>query len=108
MKPEYFHRYIRGNFKIDKLQAAMLNAKLPHVEAYIVNRRQNAGIYLDALDALASIVLPKEIEGNFHIWNQFIIRILAEKRDAICYALQANGRGYNTGRSISLGASLAG
>ncbi|MDR1890824.1 MAG: DegT/DnrJ/EryC1/StrS family aminotransferase [Puniceicoccales bacterium] len=95
MKPQYFHRYIGGNFRIDELQAAMLNVKLPHVGAYIVNRRKNAEIYLDALDGLASIVLPKEIEGNFHTWNQFTIRVLAGKRDAVCQALQENGIGYN-------------
>jgi len=32
MKPQYFHRYISGNFRIDEIQAALLNIKLPHVE----------------------------------------------------------------------------
>ncbi|MDR2603479.1 MAG: DegT/DnrJ/EryC1/StrS family aminotransferase [Puniceicoccales bacterium] len=95
MKPRYFHRYVGGNFRIDELQAGLLNVKLPHVEAYIANRRKNAAIYLEALNGLNSIVLPKEIEGNFHTWNQFTIRILNGKRDEVCRALQANDIGYN-------------
>jgi hypothetical protein len=44
--------------------------KLPHVGARIVNCRKNVEIYLKAPDKLASVVLPKEIEGNFHTRNQ--------------------------------------
>jgi dTDP-4-amino-4,6-dideoxygalactose transaminase len=95
MKPRYFHRYIGGNFRIDELQAGLLNLKLPHVETYITNRRKNAAIYLEALNGLKSIVLPKEVEGNFHGWNQFTIRVLDGKRDKVCQALQANNIGYN-------------
>jgi dTDP-4-amino-4,6-dideoxygalactose transaminase len=95
MNPRYFHRHIGGNFRIDELQAGLLNVKLPHVEAYITNRRKNAAIYLEMLNGLKSIVLPKEIEGNFHSWNQFTVRILDGKRDKVCQALQANNIGYN-------------
>jgi dTDP-4-amino-4,6-dideoxygalactose transaminase len=95
MEPRYFHRYVGGNFRIDELQAGLLNVKLPHVEAYIENRRKNAATYLEALSGLKSIVLPKEMEGNFHTWNQFTIRVLDGKRDEVCQALQANGIGYN-------------
>jgi dTDP-4-amino-4,6-dideoxygalactose transaminase len=95
MEPRYFHRYVGGNFRIDELQAGLLNVKLPRVEAYIVNRRKNAATYLETLSGLKSIVLPKEIEGNFHTWNQFTIRVLDGKRDEVCQALQANDIGYN-------------
>ncbi|MDR2432333.1 MAG: DegT/DnrJ/EryC1/StrS family aminotransferase [Puniceicoccales bacterium] len=95
MKPRYFHRYVGGNFRIDEVQAGLLNVKFSHVEAYIANRRKNAAIYLEALNGLKSIVLPKEIEGNFHTWNQFTIRVLEEKRDEVCQALQASDIGYN-------------
>ncbi|MDR2779003.1 MAG: DegT/DnrJ/EryC1/StrS family aminotransferase [Puniceicoccales bacterium] len=93
MKPRYFHRYIGGNFRIDELQAALLNVKFQHIEAYIANRRKNAEIYLNALEGLEYIILPKEIEGNFHTWNQFTIRILDGKRDMIYQTLQANDVG---------------
>ncbi|MDR1413564.1 MAG: DegT/DnrJ/EryC1/StrS family aminotransferase [Puniceicoccales bacterium] len=95
MQPQYFHRYISGNFRIDELQAALLNLKLPYVDGYIDSRRRNAEIYRQELENVEQIVLPQEINGNFHTWNQFTVRILNGRRDEIFQALKTNGIGCN-------------
>jgi dTDP-4-amino-4,6-dideoxygalactose transaminase len=95
MKPRYFHRYIGGNFRIDEMQAALLNVKLPHVDGYIERRRLNASIYLEELDSVPGIVLPRECAKNFHTWNQFTVRILGGRRDEVLRQLKDRSIGSN-------------
>lgn len=77
MRPKYFHHYVGGNFRIDALQAAMLHIKLPLLESWHDGRRRNADIYRRAFaDANVGgrVVLPEELPGRRHIYNQFIVR----------------------------------
>jgi dTDP-4-amino-4,6-dideoxygalactose transaminase len=83
-KPKYHHRVVGGNFRLDALQAAIVSAKLPHLDAWTAGRQENAKLY-DRLFAEAglarnaeggtcSLVLPKVVM-NRHIFNQYVIRI---------------------------------
>jgi len=99
---KYFHKKIGGNFRIDPLQAALLGVKLPHLGEYTERRRQNAARYTGELAKIpgvcahpagsvcaagkareackprrCGIVLPSEYSHNFHIWNQYTLRIIA-------------------------------
>ena len=75
MRPKYFHKYVGGNFRIDSLQAAMLHIKLPHLEAWHEGRRRNAEIYRREFGGIGErIILPTELEGRRHIYNQYIVR----------------------------------
>lgn len=92
MQPKYFHRKIGGNFRIDAIQAALLNIKLLKIDEYIKNRRQNAEFYDNHLESLGKhIELPIESKNNFHTWNQYTIKVLDNKRDALkAYLLSKN------------------
>jgi len=77
MRPKYYHRYVGGNFRIDALQAAILHVKLPHLDAWSEGRRRNAAAYakLFAEARLGErVVLPREMPGRHHVFNQYIIR----------------------------------
>jgi dTDP-4-amino-4,6-dideoxygalactose transaminase len=75
MRPKYFHHYVGGNFRIDALQAAMLHIKLPHLEAWHEGRRRNADIYRRLFASAGDrVVVPEELPGRRHIYNQFIVR----------------------------------
>jgi dTDP-4-amino-4,6-dideoxygalactose transaminase len=90
----YFHKYIGGNFRIDTLQAAVLQTKLPHLDAWTAGRRRNADCYRALFHARGlddQVRLPLETEGNFHIYNQFVIR--ARDRDGLQRHLAAAGVG---------------
>lgn len=79
----YEHIYLGGNFRIDSLQAALLNLKLPHVDDVIRIRRMNAQLYQSYLRDLKGIMLPQERSDSYHTWNQFTIRVLDAQRDAL-------------------------
>jgi dTDP-4-amino-4,6-dideoxygalactose transaminase len=77
MRPKYVHHYVGGNFRIDALQAAMLHIKLPLLESWHEGRRRNAEIYrrlFTEANVGERVVLPEEIAGRRHIYNQYILR----------------------------------
>lgn len=77
MRPKYYHHAVGGNFRIDALQAAMLHIKLPHLDAWHEGRRRNAARYAELFaDAKVGgrVVLPAELAGRKHIFNQYVIR----------------------------------
>lgn len=93
MENRYYHKMIGGNFRIDALQAAVLNIKLPHLDAWSAARHANAQFYCEefARAGLTQILtLPIEpFAGwgapNHHIYNQYVIR--APRRDELCALL---------------------
>lgn len=94
-KPKYFHSVVGGNFRLDELQAAVLNVKLPHLDDWTAARARNAAFY-DAAFA-ASVAAPQIVtpppapKGGRHIYNQYVIRV--PQRDALRQALAAQGIG---------------
>ena len=93
--PKYYHKAIGGNFRLDPLQAALLRAKLGHLPVYIAKRRANAATYLERLAESTPVregrlLLPSEMSGRTHTWNQFTLRVTNGKRDALMEHLAAN------------------
>ena len=82
-EPKYYHAFIGGNFRLDELQAAVLNVKLPHLDAWTAGRQRNAAYY-DAAFAKAGlgehVQTPGAVPGA-HIYNQYVIRVA--RRDAL-------------------------
>jgi dTDP-4-amino-4,6-dideoxygalactose transaminase len=93
-KPKYYHAYIGGNFRIDELQAAVLNIKFRHLDAWSAGRQRNAAFY-DAAFAQArlgnAVQTPLTLPGGRHIYNQYVIRV--RDRDALRAHLAACGVG---------------
>jgi dTDP-4-amino-4,6-dideoxygalactose transaminase len=93
-KPKYYHAFIGGNFRIDELQAVVLNIKLKHLDAWSAGRQRNAAYYTAAFAAArigASVTPPSVTRGVRHIYNQYVIR--ARDRDALRSHLAAAGVG---------------
>jgi dTDP-4-amino-4,6-dideoxygalactose transaminase len=82
-QPKYFSVAVGGNFRLDALQAAILRAKLPHLDTWSEARQRNALRYRTLFDAPVPkehVVLPTELAGR-HVYNQFVIR--ARRRDEL-------------------------
>ncbi len=97
-RPKYYHHYVGGNFRIDALQAAILHIKLAHLDSWSEGRRRNAASYgkLFAKAGLTDrIVLPKELAGRHHVYNQYVIRFTdgRETREAVMAHLKRDGIG---------------
>ena len=93
-KPKYYHAFIGGNFRIDELQAVVLNIKLRHLDAWTGGRQRNAAFYDAAFKALQlgeAVQKPHASLGVRHIYNQYVIR--ARDRDALRQYLAAAGVG---------------
>jgi dTDP-4-amino-4,6-dideoxygalactose transaminase len=85
-KPKYFHRLVGMNSRLDALQAAILRAKLPHLDAWSDARARVAAEY-DRVLAGSGLGLPHRTAGGRHIFHQYVVRSLA--RDRIQAALKA-------------------
>ena len=93
-KPKYHHAFIGGNFRIDELQAAVLNIKLDYLEQWSAQRALNARYYGEALHRAGlgeAVRLPAARPGFHHIYNQYIVRV--RDRDALREHLAAAGVG---------------
>jgi len=102
MEPKYFHPRVGGNFRLDALQAAVLNVKLKHLNGWHQQRRINASLYQKLFETAGlvreitdlesglnkGVVLPSERKGNTHIYNQFVI--YTEQRSELMAYLKAN------------------
>lgn len=93
-EPKYFHSLIGGNFRLDELQAAVLNIKLKHLDAWTTGRQRNAALYDDAFarqNLGTALRTPEALPGYRHIYNQYVIRV--KDRDQLRQHLTANGVG---------------
>ncbi len=89
MEPRYYHHFIGGNFRLDELQAAILEVKLPHLDGWSASRRAVADFYHEEFTRrglVSHLSLPAEpyrATGltNYHIYHQYVVRTL--KRDAL-------------------------
>ncbi|HEY4185086.1 MAG TPA: DegT/DnrJ/EryC1/StrS family aminotransferase [Polyangia bacterium] len=82
------HVEVGGNFRLDELQAALLRVKLPHLPAWTAARRRVVARYHEALRGLP-IGLPSTDPGA--VWNQFVVRVPADRRAALIAHLAADG-----------------
>ena len=74
-RQRYFHEAIGINSRLDALQAAILQIKLRYLDEWNQQRQQAAQLYTALLKPIPHLVLPTEIEGGEHVWNQYTIRI---------------------------------
>jgi dTDP-4-amino-4,6-dideoxygalactose transaminase len=80
---EEFHCY-GVNSRLDNLQAAILNVKLPHLNDFINRRREIAGTYTKLLSEIEDLKLPRAPSNGtyFDTYNSYVVRVPANHRDS--------------------------
>jgi len=86
---KYAHTIQGVNSRLDALQAALLNVKLPHLDTWNARRRTVAARYLDGLAGLPDLTLPTAEPWAEHAWHLFVVR--HPRRDALHAALDERG-----------------
>ena len=89
----YVHETIGINSRLDALQAAVLLVKLKRLDQWAEGRRRNASRYVQlfAAEKLDRVAVPVLDTDNFHVYNQFTLRV--EKRDELRAYLKEQGVG---------------
>lgn len=100
-KPKYYHKMIGGNFRLDTIQAAVLNVKLNYLDEWTKRRQDNADRYetlfnQSGLVEQGKVKLPEPVYRNtgtkhYHIYNQFVLRL--EHRDELMAYMKQRGVG---------------
>jgi dTDP-4-amino-4,6-dideoxygalactose transaminase len=95
MEPKYHHSLIGGNFRLDEIQAAVLNVKLGSLDGWMTARDAHARQYTERLEGMrrtGAVVPPVRSQaGSRHVWNQYVIRV--QRRDELRRYLGAAGIG---------------
>jgi dTDP-4-amino-4,6-dideoxygalactose transaminase len=101
-RPKYVHQMLGGNFRLDALQAAALQVKLPHLTGWTEARRANAhryrALFADTAGIPPDLGLPADVPT--HTYNQFVIR--APRRDLLRARLTEAGIGTEVYYPLSL------
>ncbi len=72
---KYYHDLVGLNSRLDTMQAAILLAKLPHLESCIYGRVKVAERYQSELSKISSIKLPKRDSNGTHSYHQYTIKL---------------------------------
>ncbi len=91
MYKRYYHDVIGVNSRLDSIQAAVLKAKLPHLDAYCDARRKAAAYYSEAFANNPNIVTPTISNFSTHVFHQYTLKITNGKRNDLHKHLLDNG-----------------
>jgi UDP-2-acetamido-2-deoxy-ribo-hexuluronate aminotransferase len=86
----YYHDLVGCNSRLDSLQAAVLNIKLPRLDQYIDARRKAADFYDQALAGHKSITVPFRASNNKHVFHQYTLQLEGVDRDGLNQFLADN------------------
>ncbi len=82
-KKKYFHSVIGVNSRLDSIQAAILNIKLKHLDAYAQARQDVAKYYDTQFESINQICTPVRFDKSSHVFHQYTLKCLDGSRDAL-------------------------
>ncbi len=85
----YYHTEVGLNSRLDELQAAILNVKLPHIDRWNSQRKEAAYYYNDLLKEYPDIATPVEMDDTDCVYHQYTVKI--PQRDKVHEILKENG-----------------
>lgn len=85
--PKYYHKLVGYNSRLDAMQAAILKAKMPHLDRWTEMRRKHADAYDRELAGIGDIRVPLRRPNAYHIFHQYTIT--TSRRDELRDHLKA-------------------
>jgi UDP-2-acetamido-2-deoxy-ribo-hexuluronate aminotransferase len=86
----YYHDVVGCNSRLDSLQAVVLSAKLPHLDAYCDARRSAADFYDAAFADAVQLITPFRAPYSTHVFHQYTLRVTDGNRDNLKAWLDQN------------------
>ncbi|MDX1278389.1 DegT/DnrJ/EryC1/StrS aminotransferase family protein [Oceanihabitans sediminis] len=91
MYERYHHDVVGVNSRLDSIQAAVLNAKLPHLDAYNKSRIEAANKYDAALKDVPQIETPfRSGDADNHVFHQYTLKLKGVDRDGLVKFLNSH------------------
>lgn len=87
----YYHDMVGVNSRLDSIQAAILDIKLGHLDAYAAARRSAADYYDQAFAGIEGLQTPVRDPKSTHVFHQYTLKVANGKRDALQKHLQEAG-----------------
>ena len=91
MVVRYYHDQVGVNSRLDTIQAAILDCKLPHLDSYIAARQHAAEFYDNAFSGNPHLLVPTRSGNSTHVFHQYTLRLIDVDRDALRSALSEQG-----------------
>lgn len=91
MVVRYHHDMVGVNSRLDSIQAAILDAKLPHLHDYTKARQQAAAYYDKAFLNNPHILTPVCLSASTHVYHQYTLRLVGVDRDKVRESLAQKG-----------------
>ena len=91
MVVRYHHDMIGVNSRLDSIQAAVLDAKLPHLDEYIAARQAAAAYYDKAFGDCKALLIPGRQAHSTHVFHQYTLRVVGTDRDKLREGLAEKG-----------------
>ncbi len=91
MTVRYYHDYIGVNSRLDSIQAAVLKAKLPHLDEYAAKRRKVADFYDIAFGKHTKLKIPSRYSKSTHVFHQYTLVTRDLDRNALIEHLASKG-----------------
>ena len=91
MVVRYHHDMIGVNSRLDSIQAAVLDAKLPHLDEYIAARQAAAAYYDEAFSDCKALLIPGRQAHSTHVFHQYTLRVVGTDRDKLREGLAEKG-----------------
>jgi dTDP-4-amino-4,6-dideoxygalactose transaminase len=85
---KYTHKLEGFNYRLDAIQAVVLDAKLRHLDEWTEMRRSRAKRYADAF-ATGPVRMVGEADGRYHVYHLFVVR--TKEREKLARILQERG-----------------
>lgn len=90
-KVKYVHETIGVNSRLDTMQAAILNIKLNHLDAYNKERNNVADFYDKAFREHQNLKPPVRAENSTHVFHQYTLQICGTNREELRSHLDSHG-----------------
>jgi dTDP-4-amino-4,6-dideoxygalactose transaminase len=91
MVVRYHHDMVGVNSRLDSIQAAVLDAKLPHLDEYISARQRAAAFYDRAFANNNKVLIPGRQAHSTHVFHQYTLRVVGADRDQLREGLAERG-----------------